>query len=228
MTEHGRFPFGRPNTERGLRPASSGRASALVVGVYPSAFHVAWSPLKEHDDRPSDERGRPYVASLAVDVEPTVFRGGVDPSPAVLLEQWKQAVGFRESWGSVRPGLNGPSGNGLTDEYLTPLGLEPGEVAMTDVVPWYFVKTGDGSQGAAIERLRAPPAREAKRLLQNFFSAPGDLRVAANYIEVVLDAAATPEEHSALDGLCAIVNAWKLTHPGDPAARSLRFRTQVS
>lgn len=30
--------------------------------------------------------------------------------------------------------------------------------------------------------------REAKRLLQNFFSAPGDLRIAANYIEVVLDA----------------------------------------
>ena len=70
--------------------------------------------------------------------------------------------------------------------------------------------------------------REAKRLLQNFFSAPGDLRIAANYIEVVLDAAATPEERSALDGLCATVNAWKLTHPGDPAARPLRFRTQVS
>lgn len=70
--------------------------------------------------------------------------------------------------------------------------------------------------------------REAKRLLQNFLSAPGDLRVAADHVGVVLDAAATPEERAALDRLCATVNAWKLTHPGDPAARPLRFRTQVS
>jgi hypothetical protein len=68
--------------------------------------------------------------------------------------------------------------------------------------------------------------REAKRLLQNFLSAPGDLRVAADHVGVVLDAAATPEERAAVDGLCATVNAWKLTHPGDPAARPLRFRTQ--
>jgi hypothetical protein len=70
--------------------------------------------------------------------------------------------------------------------------------------------------------------RQAKRLLQNFFSAPGDLRVTTNHIEIVLDAAATPEERFALDGLCATVNAWRLTHPGDAAARPLRFRTQVS
>lgn len=70
--------------------------------------------------------------------------------------------------------------------------------------------------------------REAKRLLRNFFSAPGDLRVTANSIEVALDVAATPEERSALDALCNTVNAWKLTHPGDDAARPLRFRTQNS
>jgi transposase-like protein len=69
--------------------------------------------------------------------------------------------------------------------------------------------------------------REAKRLLRNLFSAPGDLRVTATSIEVVLDVAATKDEQSALEALCRAVNARKLTHPGDSAARPLRFRTQV-
>lgn len=37
----GQFPFGRNNTTRPMRPAASGRARILVVGVYPSAFHVS-------------------------------------------------------------------------------------------------------------------------------------------------------------------------------------------
>ena len=73
-----------------------------------------------------------------------------------------------------------------------------------------------------------PRPREAKRLLQNLFSAPGDLRVTANFIEVVLDIAANADERPALDALCRTVNAWKLAHPGDAAARPLRFRTQIS
>ena len=70
--------------------------------------------------------------------------------------------------------------------------------------------------------------REAKRLLRNLFSAPGDLRVTANFIEVVLDVAANADERAALNALCRTVNAWKLAHPGDAAARPLRFRTQIS
>ena len=34
--------------------------------------------------------GTPNVASLAVDVEPTVFWDAVTPSPTALLEQWKR------------------------------------------------------------------------------------------------------------------------------------------
>lgn len=70
--------------------------------------------------------------------------------------------------------------------------------------------------------------REAKRLLRNLFSAPGDLRVTDNSIEVVLDVAGTKNEQYALAALCRTVNAWKLTHPGDVAARPLRFRTNIS
>ena len=70
--------------------------------------------------------------------------------------------------------------------------------------------------------------REAKRLLRNFFSASGDIRVKANSIEVVLDIAANEDERSALKVFCHTVNAMKLTHPGDPAARPLCFKPQIS
>lgn len=70
--------------------------------------------------------------------------------------------------------------------------------------------------------------REAKRLLRNFFSASGDLRVKADSIAVVLDIAANEDERSALDAFCHAINDLRLTHPGDDDARPLRFRTQFS
>ena len=148
---HGRFPFGAPNSARPMRRATS-QALALVVGVYPSAFHVAWSPPESLDPRPIDQRRRPLVSSLAVDVEPVVFWDGISPSPADRLAAWKAEVGFDEGrQGVVRPGHNGPSGGGVVTGVLTPLGLTADQVAFTDAVPWYFVKNGKGSQGEAIE-----------------------------------------------------------------------------
>lgn len=70
--------------------------------------------------------------------------------------------------------------------------------------------------------------REAKRLLRNFFSASGELRVTDKSIEVTLDVAGTKNERDALAALCRVVNGWKLTHPGDVAGRPLRFRTNIS
>lgn len=152
---HGRFPFGQPNKERPLRPAV-GVAEVLVVGVYPSAFHVRWTPPPDVDPRPVDERTKPFVGSLAVDVEPTVFWDGVDPSPAQELKRWKAAVGFdADRDGTVSAGTNGPSGAGLIANYLAPLGVEAASVAFTDAVPWYFVKHGKGSQGAAVKKYNA-------------------------------------------------------------------------
>lgn len=149
---HGRFPFGRPNTARPVRPAT-GDAELLVILVYLSAFHVAWSPPLGLDPRPESKRSRPFVGSLAVDVEPVVFWDGQDPSPAELLDQWKAMVDFDpERDGSVRVGTNGPSGAELIEHYLEPLGVTPSAVAYTDAVPWYFVKHGKGSQGKAVER----------------------------------------------------------------------------
>jgi hypothetical protein len=118
--------------------------------VYPSAFHVAWSP-------PGHAGRRAAISSLAVDVEPTVFWDGKSPSPADLLIDWKTAVGFdADRHGTVRPGHNGPSGVGLEERILAPLDLDPSSVAFTDAVPWFFVKDGAGSQGAAIAERFAP------------------------------------------------------------------------
>lgn len=149
--DHGRFPFGRSNTARPLRCATS-TTEVLVVGVYPSAFHVRWSPPPHIDPRPNDERSRPYVGSLAVDVEPTVFWDGTEPSPAEELARWKEAVGFDpDRDGTVSAGTNGPSGADVIAKYLSPLRVDAADVAFTDAVPWYFVKHGKGSQGAAVK-----------------------------------------------------------------------------
>ncbi len=45
MSDWGRFPFGQPNTVRPARLAE--RSDAVVIGVYPSAWHIAWRAPKE-------------------------------------------------------------------------------------------------------------------------------------------------------------------------------------
>jgi hypothetical protein len=144
----GHFPFGRPNTVREMRMPVGGTAVALVIGVYPSAFHVTW----RHEGK--------RIAALAVDVEPAVFWNGKQPTPSAVFEDWKASVDFRDEWGMVSEGHNGPSGDVLENEILQPLGFDPEAIAFTDAVPWYFVKGGKGSQGAAIKKRFAPFAVE--------------------------------------------------------------------
>jgi hypothetical protein len=132
---------------------------ALVVGAYPSAFHVAWTPPHGCDLRDEAMRTRPLIAALAVDVEPVVFWDGLNPSPAVELQRWMAAVAFDQTrHGVVRPARNGPSGTGVTDHVLGRLDIDISSVAFTDVVPWYFVKRGVGSQGEAMASRFAPVA----------------------------------------------------------------------
>jgi transposase len=69
--------------------------------------------------------------------------------------------------------------------------------------------------------------REAKRLLMNFFMAPGDIRVRENSIHVTLDVAAHGGEQRAIERLCRVATEWKLSLPGDPAGRPLRFEAQI-
>ena len=68
--------------------------------------------------------------------------------------------------------------------------------------------------------------REAKRLLQNVFSAPGHVRVHSDFIDVSLDVAARQDELAPIQNLLRVDTEWKLALPGDSLARPLRFRAQ--
>ena len=69
---------------------------------------------------------------------------------------------------------------------------------------------------------------EAKRLLQNVFSAPGDIRVSTDAITVSLAPAGNRSERAALAAFFSRFNRRGLCHPGDPHARPVRFRLQVA
>jgi len=72
----------------------------------------------------------------------------------------------------------------VVSRYLEPLGVAAAEAAYTDVVPWYFVKSGSGSQREAIVHRFAPiaaqlgvppgdlPSRPSPRALVELASGP--------------------------------------------------------
>lgn len=144
MTDAARFPFGQPSTARPPRKPT-GPATAVVVGVYPSALHVQWTlPTWAYV-----LSGTTSVRALAVDDEPKVFWDGADGTERVAA--WAQAVGFLTGdgdgeWGHVRSNGNGTSGSGVVDDVLTPLGLSAGEVWFTDAIDRFFVKRGTAKQ----------------------------------------------------------------------------------
>lgn len=172
MSDFGRFPFGQPNTVRPARMAA--HSDAVVIGVYPSAWHVTWSaPVHHAGDGDADRRGT--VKALAVDVEPTVFWDGNADDFGVRLRGWKEAIGFVEGQhGTISPtspSANGSSGDKVVRHYLVPSELDPARVTFTDVFPVFLVKFAAPNakrreQGDAIQteydriadRMGAPPS----------------------------------------------------------------------
>jgi hypothetical protein len=73
--------------------------------------------------------------------------------------------------------------------------------------------------------LRRP--REAKKVLANIFTAPGQVRVNGKSITVTLDPTGNRNELEAIEELFDVVNGWKLTLPGDAKKRPLRFRSHL-
>lgn len=68
--------------------------------------------------------------------------------------------------------------------------------------------------------------QEAKKTLANLFASPGDVKVGARSILVRLTPAGTLPEYMAFKRMLAEVNALKLTLPGEPRRRRLRFELQ--
>ena len=83
-----RFPFGAPSTPQDPRRATQ-PTGLFVLGVYPSALHVHWTPPAWASGLP----GVKPIGALAISDEPTVFWDGIDPDPDDLVEAWKQQVG---------------------------------------------------------------------------------------------------------------------------------------
>ena len=116
-------------------------AKAIIIGVYPSAWHVTWQAPKllAGPDRSGS------IAALAVDVEPTVFWDGNDADFGERVTRWKEAVGFvDDKHGSIEarsPNANGSSGKKVIQQYLMPLDIEPDRAAFTDIYPVFLVKT---------------------------------------------------------------------------------------
>jgi hypothetical protein len=73
-----------------------------------------------------------------------------------------------------------------------------------------------------------PKPREAKKTLHNLLAAPGTVAYRATSIGVRLRPAATRAERMAFAVLLRGVNARRLTLPGDPQRRTLRFSVASS
>jgi len=73
--------------------------------------------------------------------------------------------------------------------------------------------------------LRKPA--EAKKALGNLLAAPGEVRVNERSITVSLAPAARKDEREAFDALAKLVSRLRLTLPGDPHGRPLRFKSQL-
>ncbi len=66
--------------------------------------------------------------------------------------------------------------------------------------------------------------KEAKKHLAKLFDAPGTIRPNGNSITVALEPAATQADFDAFESLMSRLNALRLTLPGDPSGRPLRFK----
>lgn len=127
MTNEHCYPFGTPVTSR--PPSATSRRKVFILGAYPSALHVRWSP-------PGDAL-KP-IAAIPVADEPTPFWDGLDAPQKVA--KWIDGLdGRSQTWGSftVPPNLNGSSGRWVAIKVLAPLGLETNDAWITDCLDTY-------------------------------------------------------------------------------------------
>jgi hypothetical protein len=140
------FPFGRPVMP--VAPRKSKANEAFVLGAYPSALHVNWTP-----------RGSQNIQALPVDNEPSPFWTGGDA--ALRFERWRQDVSWDDSWGSVcvaHERFNGSSGRIFGDKVLAPLGISIDGAYISDCLNLYHMSAGvkkrlDTDIGDALEKL---------------------------------------------------------------------------
>lgn len=158
------FPFGRPVNP--CAPSGDGARKVFILGAYPSALHVRWTP-------PS---GFQPIAAVAVDNEPMPFWDGADQE--ALIESWKQRVEWQPAWGTVTPAkkLNGPSGAWVRESVLAPLGFSRDQAWITDCLDTY---RGSNAQTRALADRYAPFAAKFGRPLHVLGKHPSENAIVA-------------------------------------------------
>ncbi|MBI1948588.1 MAG: hypothetical protein HYS27_23070 [Deltaproteobacteria bacterium] len=140
------YPFGRPVTPRA--PSASGKRALFVLGAYPSALYVEWTPPAPWQP----------VQAIAVDDEPTPFWDG--RGQAALVAAWRERVSFNPAWGVAgdTPRFNGSSGAWVHERVLAVLGVAAADTCVSDCLDTYRVSRG---AAARIDDTYAPFASTA-------------------------------------------------------------------
>jgi len=118
------YLFGAPATPR--KPMATGHCEWFILGAYPSALHVKWTP--------PEGRG---LAAVAVADEPEPFWEGDDE--AAHISNWSDALPWKPDWGKASsPGeRNGFSGARLQELVLKPLSIDRRAAWITDCLDLY-------------------------------------------------------------------------------------------
>jgi uracil-DNA glycosylase len=126
----GTYPFGA--ISRSIARIPKGRRDAFILGAYPSALHIHWTP--------PNRSGR-SVQAVAIADEPWAFWDGADQEARV--EAWKRKR-WHEDWGEATATwkFNGSSGRRLIEHVLSPLGVDPGDAWTTDCLDRYHLSVG--------------------------------------------------------------------------------------
>jgi hypothetical protein len=100
----------------------------FILGVYPSALHIAWTPPPPFHP----------IKAITVDNEPEPFWAGWDQEDRI--ESWKKAVKYDScAWGKVSSpsSLNGSAGRWVEEQVLIPLHIRREEAWITDCLDTY-------------------------------------------------------------------------------------------
>ena len=164
------FPFGRPVSV--CKASASGAKQFFILGAYPSALHIRWTlPDLGKLKLPPDPANQ--IKAIAVENEPEPFWSGGE-NEKKLIADWKQAVGWKESWGKAEPAgaLNGSSGVWVDDKVIKPICKNRASVWITDSLDTYrcssaLAKRIENTYKPFAERLSLPMANLLRHPSEN-------------------------------------------------------------
>lgn len=120
------FPFGR--SVKPCVPHISERRPIFILGAYPSALHVRWTPPEAFK----------RIRAIAVDNEPENFWDG--DKEIEYVNDWKENVRYDEpKWGTVALAqwLNGSSGRWVNEQVIDAFHTMRANVWMSDCLDTY-------------------------------------------------------------------------------------------